>query len=341
MNRVFVAVLGVLCYAGLSVPADDWPQDVLPFVVEKNSSATVDGDLQSGKTLSNLRWAARSSVACFPATQNESFSGSHVFFRTDLPSYSVMKITAVPDANVDVNLYAYLVGGGGTKQVPPNVHSVLSCEASYNNGKPNPGQSQTVELNAIKNPYTVFIGVAGPKGVAAGRFRLEVDLVTRADEPEVAGDIEVGDLPLDAAGEAEGEGDLDEGHLMPVRWANSSQTACFPATQNDKFRGHHVFYRTQLPVNSKIEITAVPDSPDVDVNLYAFRLAATDFKTVPPSVNTGACESSFSYQGPNPGESETVAFYSGRNPYNVVIGVAGPKGVVSGGFTLKVKAEAR
>ena len=46
--------------------------------------------------------------------------------------------------------------------------------------RPKKGRTQdhtrAVKLNAIKNPYNVVIGVAGPKGVTTGEFAVEVTL---------------------------------------------------------------------------------------------------------------------------------------------------------------------
>ena len=51
-----------------------------------------------------------------------------------------------------------------------------------------------------------------------------------------------------------------------------------------------------------------------------------------------SCEAGYDAQrDSNPGVSETVTLDAATNAYNVVIGVAGAKGVKSGGYTLKVE----
>ncbi|MCR9142732.1 MAG: hypothetical protein NXI24_10810 [bacterium] len=318
-----------------------WPDQVQFVDVAPNTTAEVSGDLSQGSAIENLRWASRSSVACFPATKNKSFRGSHVLYAMRLPAYSVLKITATPAPGVDVNLYAYSKGTSSHK-IPPGISRVVSCEASYNFGRPNPGEAQAVQMNAIRNPYNVVVGVAGPAGAQAGGFRLKFELKTREAEPTVSGTVQVTDVASKAGQTVEVTGNLASGQALPLRgWADSSQVACFPTTQFEKFRGHHVMYRTQLPPNSTIEITAVPKDPSLDLSLYAVRLSSRDRTSVPPKISRGVCEASLDYRDPQPGKSESVRFMAIRNGYNILIGVAAPKGVTSGAFTLQIKVTSR
>ena len=64
---------------------------------EKGKVITYTGDLAEGCKIYDMTWAARSSMACFPGTQNSKFSGNHIFFVTELPPYSDMLITLIPD----------------------------------------------------------------------------------------------------------------------------------------------------------------------------------------------------------------------------------------------------
>lgn len=139
------------------------------------------------------------------------------------------------------------------------------------------------------------------------------------------------------------KGNLSAGKQIKLEWAAKSSVACFPATEYDNFRGNHVFYGFQLPKESTVTITAVPDDPKTDVNLYAIQVGSTDFNRVPPNVPTAtACEASYDQKtDSNPGVTEKVTLNATTNPYNVVIGVAGPKGVTSGGYTLKVELKTK
>jgi hypothetical protein len=135
------------------------------------------------------------------------------------------------------------------------------------------------------------------------------------------------------------KGNLSSGKTIELAWAANSSVACFPATEFDNFRGNHVFYGFQLPKQSVVTITAIPDDPKTDVNLYAYSIGATDFKRVPPNVPTAtSCEAGYDQKtDKNPGVTEKVTLNATTNPYNVIVGVAGPKGVTSGGYTLKVE----
>ena len=64
--------------------------------VQANGTVSYEGNLSEGQSLSDLRWAANSSVACFPATQNQKFTGNHVFYSTTIPKRSEMFIKVIP-----------------------------------------------------------------------------------------------------------------------------------------------------------------------------------------------------------------------------------------------------
>ena len=139
---------------------------------------TVRGQLARGVQIP-LKWAANSSVACFPATRFDHFNGNHVVYEFALPPYTVATIRALPKSGaLDLSLYAYTVGPK-TKMLPPKVPSVVSCEASYGPlkmNRSNPGKPESVRLQAIKNPYKVYVAVVGAKKTTRGSFDLEVSL---------------------------------------------------------------------------------------------------------------------------------------------------------------------
>jgi hypothetical protein len=135
------------------------------------------------------------------------------------------------------------------------------------------------------------------------------------------------------------KGNLKDGKIVDLGWASNSAVACFPATENDNFRGKHVFFGTQIPKQSVMKITAIPDDPTTDLSVYAYTVGSTSYDAIPPNVTSAvSCEAGYDAQHDhNPGASETVTLNAATNPYNVVIGVAGAKGVREGGFTLKVE----
>ncbi len=145
---------------------------------EKGKTLSYKGDLANGVKIHDLSWASNSSVACFPATQNHKFTGNHIIYITEIPKYSKMEITVVPDdKNANMSIYAYTVGTSSNAMVP-NLSSCVSCEAEHKWDYPKKGRTQdhtrTVYLNAVNNPYKVVIGVAGDDGLTKGSFILKI-----------------------------------------------------------------------------------------------------------------------------------------------------------------------
>lgn len=160
-------------------------QDTLQAVtnLEVAPVVAVSGNLNTGRQIP-LRWAANSSVACFPATRFNEFEGNHLFYRITLPAYAQMKITVTPkNAKTRINLYALRLGVN-SDVLPPDISRAVSCEASYPiwAGTPNlsaHSEAQSVEYISIRNPYSILIGVAGATGVLAGEFDLQVEITER------------------------------------------------------------------------------------------------------------------------------------------------------------------
>ncbi len=164
------------------------PIKVIPLKLPAGyNTGQVTGNLKNGARLSSLRWAERSSVACFPGTRFEMFNGNHVFYRVVMPAASSMKITVTPKNGKKINLYA-LRQGMRRQSVPPNVQSAISCEASYpiyanvsrtrrvsnrDNG------IRKVSYISIRSAYSILIGVAGANGLTEGDFKLQLEIKSR------------------------------------------------------------------------------------------------------------------------------------------------------------------
>lgn len=170
----------VLLAATLSTPAlAEWPAHVTAVKAEKGKKVEVKAKLEDGKPIEDLSWAASSSVACFPATQNAKYRGNHVLFRSELPAKSVMTITVKPDdEKTNLSLYAYSIGAN-SERVVPDLPSCVSCESDEKWDRPKKNKTQdssrTVKLDAVGNPYNVVIGVSSPAGQTGG-FTLSVTL---------------------------------------------------------------------------------------------------------------------------------------------------------------------
>ncbi len=158
-----------------------WGKDVTIIASKGNETVSANGDLAKGKIIEDLSWASSSSNACFPATQNLKYRGNHVFFATTIPARSIMKVTVVPDdESANMSLYAYMMGGTSFDMVP-DLARCITCEADQKWDRPWKGKTQDhtrwVEFNnPTQNTYNIFIGVAGPKDVTTGKFKVEIKL---------------------------------------------------------------------------------------------------------------------------------------------------------------------
>lgn len=158
---------------------------VTPIELVKNSTVSIRGELEGGQMLSDLSWAWNSSVACFPQTAAGHYQGKHVVFTTDIPKYSELIITLIPDdAKAQFALYAYQVGQIDESNLVPNLISCIRCEADPSTSgivgkKRTDNKRQVRDILAINNPYQAVIVVVGPEGWDAGGFELLVEMKGR------------------------------------------------------------------------------------------------------------------------------------------------------------------
>ena len=151
--------------------ADDGAGGLRTISSPGDTSGRIDGGV-----ILDLAWAANSSVACWPTTEDPNFDGKHVFFAFDQPEQSVLNVSLQPEDGVDLSLYL-LQFGVGAEQLPPDVSGAVSCEAGYDQSDDsNPGEPEDARLTATTNPYSVIIGVAGAAGVTRGDFVLTLSL---------------------------------------------------------------------------------------------------------------------------------------------------------------------
>lgn len=178
--KKFSLLLAVFILSVLAVRAQ-WPETVTPVQALPNDTVVVAGNLSAGKTMDDLSWAASSSNACFPATQNVKFRGPHVFYATQLPPRSVLVVTVTPDNPAgDLSLYGYMIGGEEYRLVP-DLPRCITCEADHKWDRPVRGRVQTAERkiefqNPTQNTYNILIGVTAPQGVTEGAFSLRLKL---------------------------------------------------------------------------------------------------------------------------------------------------------------------
>ncbi len=149
---------------------------------KKGEVFRIEGNLSQGELMPDLSWAWNSSVACFPGTQAQKFSGNHVLYEFILPAYSEVEITVIPVKRKDnFSLYAYEIGTT-RESVVPDLPSCVRCEADYKWDRPHRGKTQNhtrtvYDILALRNPYKVIVGVAGANGLTKGDYTLEIKFV--------------------------------------------------------------------------------------------------------------------------------------------------------------------
>ena len=132
--------------------------------------------------------------------------------------------------------------------------------------------------------------------------------------------------------------DLSSGRSIDLDWADESDVACFPGTENLNFDGNHVFFWFAQPESSVLTVTATPES-GVDSSVYVIQ-SANRYEVPPDVVSAVACESGYDAQtDANPGEPDSAEVTATTNPYDILIGVAGAGGTTSGSVTLSLALE--
>ncbi len=137
------------------------------------------------------------------------------------------------------------------------------------------------------------------------------------------------------------EGSLANGAKMSsLKWASTSSTACFPATQNAKFTGNHVLFSTAIPSNSIMTITVTPKDASKNLSIYGYEIAANKIILPEDLASAVTCEAEYKWDYPKKGktqtEARTISLNAIKNPYSVIIGVAGADGLTDADFTLEI-----
>lgn len=341
LNKLFPAVISsIICVTSMA------QLEAKKVEAKPNELTSFSGNLSEGQKFEDLSWASTSSNACFPGTQNTKFRGNHVLYYFEIPPYSEVSIKLIPkDKNKNFSLYGYQVGTSNFS-TPPNLSSCVSCEADHKWDYPKKGKTQdhtrSIFFNSIKNPYNIFIGVAGADDLTEGDFTVEIDLKSKIDESDKQESLTVYSATAEKGKVLTYTGDLADGkRIYDLSWASNSSVACFPATQNTKFNGNHVLYVTEIPPHAKMKITVIPDDEKANMSIYAYQDGTTK-SVYPPELNSCvSCEAEHKWDYPKKGKTQdhtrTVELNAINNPYRVVIGVAGADGLQEGTFKLKIE----
>lgn len=147
--------------------------------VQKGKKAAYKDTISNGVFIHDLSWAWNSSVACFPSTQKQSFTGKHILFQTEIPESSEMTISIAPtNPKVELSLYGYQIGTT-SNAVVPNLSRCMSCEADNNQSKRAKNNKRSINFTAINHPYKIMIGVSGANNLSDAEFIIQVEVKER------------------------------------------------------------------------------------------------------------------------------------------------------------------
>ena len=141
-------------------------------VAPGDGPVTITSSIEEGGVQIPMAWAANSSVAVAPATRHDRFDGPHRFFTVELPSNTNIEITLNATAQ-GLSLYTMTFGHGAVV-VPPDTTQCVQSFASYGETWP-----RVIKAMALRNPYSLLIGVCGACGAMTGNFTLTFELTAR------------------------------------------------------------------------------------------------------------------------------------------------------------------
>lgn len=151
-------------------------------------------------------------------------------------------------------------------------------------------------------------------------------------------------LEISSDGPVSFSGDLSEGYTInDISWAWSSAVACFPQTQSRKFTGHHVLYAFDLPAFTEMEIWLVPEDQNANFSIYTYMVGTiSDANTVPNLSSCIRCEADHKWDYKKRGQVQDHTRHikdilALANPYQVIIGVVGAEGLVTGKYELFIR----
>ncbi len=347
--KKFLIVCAVLLMSNLT-SFGQVPDNVQEIKATPNKVTTYSDNLKNGFKMADLDWADNSSVACFPGTQNSKFRGNHRLHMFEIPKYSEVTVKLIPkDKSANFSLYGYQVGTTNYS-TPPNLSSCVSCEADHKWDYPKKGKTQdhtrSIWFNSTTNSYNIFVGVTGPEGLTEGDYTIEIDLKSRVENTDAQQPLKKYGFEVEVGKKLSYSGDLKDGcKIIDLSWAASSSNACWPATQNLKFNGNHIFFVTELPRYADMEIKLIPSDPKQNMSLYAYQDGTTSNAYPPELARCVSCEADHKWDRPKKGKTQdhtrTVKLNSINNPYRVVIGIAGAEGLTSGSFIIEVTVRSK
>jgi len=142
-------------------------------------------------------------------------------------------------------------------------------------------------------------------------------------------------------------GNLNQGQkINDLSWAWSSQNACFPETQKQKFTGNHVFFTGIIPTYSELTITVIPKDPKANFSIYAYQVGEDKIPMVPDLRSCIRCEADHKWDRKKRRKTQdhtrTISGLTALNSsFRIIIGVVGAEGLEEGEFTLVISTKSR
>ncbi|MBK8143352.1 MAG: hypothetical protein IPK57_21820 [Chitinophagaceae bacterium] len=182
MKKYILIFIFGITYPVLS-SAQTWPEDVTYVAIVANDSVITEGNLSSGKIISDLSWASSSSNACFTAVQFPKFQGNHVFYGITITAGSIIKIKAIPfNKDEEMSLYGYMLNEKKSDWYQISTNQLI-VKLIIKRDRPVKGKLSTNEReiefrNPTTNTFHIIIGVSAPKGVTERKYTLIIKSVS-------------------------------------------------------------------------------------------------------------------------------------------------------------------
>ncbi|MCB9730722.1 MAG: hypothetical protein H6746_19785 [Deltaproteobacteria bacterium] len=131
------------------------------------------------------------------------------------------------------------------------------------------------------------------------------------------------------------QGDVDQGAILELGWADDPTVNCWSFGQMDRFAGPQVLYALAVPLaNTRILRLTLTPAPAVDLNLYAVSQPVGSYHLPPALPAASSCPRS---DTGGPGEVEQLTLQNISGAQNWFFAVAAPAGTAAGSFELRVE----
>ncbi len=135
------------------------------------------------------------------------------------------------------------------------------------------------------------------------------------------------------------EGNLKDGVLLSdLSWAWGEENNCFSQSEKLYFNGNHVLFSTNLPPFSQMQIKITPKNKISNLSIYAYLIHPENSSIVPNVHECIECKTDFGDEDiENEYFRKIVYQEKSKEPYRVILGIVGAKGLEKGEFILEIE----